>query len=91
MAPRVWIIEFKEEASPTLIQGRAGANLFSHGRVWIEASSGRLMKSEMSIDQPELRCPTSGPLCGSPFDLHALGIIEELIKADRPGDSSADS
>lgn len=55
VAPRVWIIEFKEEASPTLIQGRAGANLFSHGRVWIEASSGRLMKSEMSIEQPELR------------------------------------
>ena len=54
IGPRVWIIEFREQESPTLVQGRAGASLFSHGRVWIEASAGRLIKSEMSIEQPDL-------------------------------------
>lgn len=55
MGPGVWIIEFKEQSSPTMIGGRGGLDLFSHGRLWIEASAGRLVKSEMSIDQPLLR------------------------------------
>lgn len=55
MGPGIWIIEFKETSSPTMIAGRGGLDLFSRGRLWIEASAGRLVKSEMSIDQPMLR------------------------------------
>jgi hypothetical protein len=55
VGPNVWIIEFKEQGRPTMISGRGGMDLFAYGRLWIEASTGRVVKSELSIDQPSLR------------------------------------
>ena len=54
MGPNVWVVDFKEEGVPTIVAGPGGMPLFSHGRLWIEASGGRLVRSEMRIDQPRL-------------------------------------
>jgi len=51
----VWIVEYKEVASPSFIRGRSDLDLFAHGRLWIEADSGRLMKTEVLLEQPSLR------------------------------------
>src|SRR5262249_41533640 len=53
--PGIFIVDFKEEGRPTLIRGRAEMDLFSYGTFWIEAETGRLMKADMSVDQPGLR------------------------------------
>lgn len=53
--PDVWIVDFKEEAVPTMIRGRPGFDLFARGRLWIELETGRLVKSDMYLDQPALR------------------------------------
>jgi hypothetical protein len=55
MGPGVWIIEYKEEARPSFIRGRSDLDLFAHGRLWIEADTGRLMKTEVLLEQPTLR------------------------------------
>ena len=55
VGPGVWIIEYKEEARPSFIRGRSDLDLFAHGRLWIEAETGRLMKTEVLLDQPTLR------------------------------------
>ena len=55
VGPGVWIIEYKEEARPSFIRGRSDLDLFAHGRLWIEADTGRLMKTEVLLDQPTLR------------------------------------
>lgn len=51
----VYIVEYREHASPALIQGPQGREMFCHGRFWIEALSGRVMKSELIVDDPAVR------------------------------------
>jgi hypothetical protein len=55
VGPGVWIIDYKEEARPSFIRGRSDLDLFAHGRLWIEAETGRLLKTEVLLDQPTLR------------------------------------
>jgi hypothetical protein len=55
VGPGVWIIEYKEETRPSFIRGRSDLDLFAHGRLWIEADTGRLMKTEVLLEQPSLR------------------------------------
>jgi hypothetical protein len=63
MDPKVgagtWIIEYREEARPSFIRGKADLDLFAHGRVWIEADTGRVMKTEVLLEQPTLRARIS--------------------------------
>jgi hypothetical protein len=54
MTPDVWIVEYREEQRPTLIKGQGGIDLFSHGRLWIELDTGRLLKSELAVEQANL-------------------------------------
>jgi formylglycine-generating enzyme required for sulfatase activity len=51
----IWIVEYKEETPPAMIRGEAGTNLFAHGRLWIEATSGRVVKTELRVEQPAVR------------------------------------
>ena len=55
VGPDVWIVEYKEEARPSFVRGRSDLDLFSHGRLWIHAETGRLLKTEVLLDQPTLR------------------------------------
>jgi hypothetical protein len=55
VGPGVWIIEYKEEAHPSIVRGRSDLDLFAHGRLWIEAETGRVVKTEVLLDQPTLR------------------------------------
>jgi sulfatase modifying factor 1 len=51
----IWTVEYKEEAPPAMIRGEGGNDLFAHGRIWVEASTGRVMKTELLVEQPTVR------------------------------------
>jgi formylglycine-generating enzyme len=51
----VWWIDYQETASPAMVRGEAGRDLFSHGRVWIDATTGRVMKTQLMVEQPAVR------------------------------------
>jgi hypothetical protein len=51
----VYVVEYREYASPALIRGPRGREMFCHGRFWIEAPTGRVMKSELIVDDPAVR------------------------------------
>jgi hypothetical protein len=55
MGPDVYEVEYREEMKPTMIRGRADLDLFSHGHLWIEGETGRLLKNDVSLEQPSLR------------------------------------
>src|SRR5262249_44371549 len=55
MGAGVTALEYKEVASPAMIHGEAGRDLFAHGRVWIENATGRVMKTELQVEQPAIR------------------------------------
>jgi formylglycine-generating enzyme required for sulfatase activity len=53
--PGVAVVEYKEIGIPAMIRGEAGRDLFSHGRVWIDIPTGRVLKTEMQVQQPQVR------------------------------------
>jgi sulfatase modifying factor 1 len=55
VGPGVAVVEYKEAVSPAMIRGEAGRDLMSHGRLWIDTASGRVMKTELQVEQPAVR------------------------------------
>ena len=53
--PGIWTIDFRETASPAMIKGEVGRDLFSHGRLWVGAATGRVFKTELHVEQPSVR------------------------------------
>jgi hypothetical protein len=45
-----WIVAFKEIRGPTLVHGTGDQDLISHGRLWIEPDSGRVLKTEFAVE-----------------------------------------
>ena len=45
----VWIVEYREQARPTLIKGRRDKDMPAQGRYWIDIESGRIARSELSL------------------------------------------
>src|SRR3989449_4411490 len=53
--PDVWSIEYHEHDRPTIVRGEGGRSLPSEGRVWIEASTGRVVRTELIVDETQVR------------------------------------
>ena len=47
IGPGVFVIEYREHATPTIITGLLGRDMFAHGRLWIEAATGRIVRTEL--------------------------------------------
>jgi formylglycine-generating enzyme required for sulfatase activity len=48
----VWIVDYREQARPTVIQGQRGRDIPARGQFWIDADSGRVLKSTISLNDP---------------------------------------
>ena len=53
--PGVWIVNYQERVRPTLVRGLNDRSLFASGRVWIEAGTGQVVKTEMIFQDGGLR------------------------------------
>jgi formylglycine-generating enzyme required for sulfatase activity len=51
----VVVVDYKETHSPTMIRGEVGNDLPAHGRLWIDAATGRVLKTELQVEQPTVR------------------------------------
>jgi formylglycine-generating enzyme required for sulfatase activity len=51
----VAVVDYKETYSPTMIRGEVGNDLPAHGRFWIDAATGRVLKTELQVEQPTVR------------------------------------
>jgi len=45
-------LRFQEQRSPTLVHGEHGESLLSSGAVWIEPETGRVLKTELTVENP---------------------------------------
>jgi hypothetical protein len=52
MGDRVWIVNFREQARPTLVRGDKDADLPASGRFWINVDSGQVVRSEVNFRPP---------------------------------------
>ena len=53
--PGVAVVEYTEVGSPAMIRGEAGRDLPAHGRLWIDVATGRVLKTELQVEQPAVR------------------------------------
>jgi hypothetical protein len=65
----VWIVEYRETQSDTLIRTNGRKDLPARGRFWIEPESGRILMSELTVRNRDLRATVdvsyqSEPLVG---------------------------
>jgi hypothetical protein len=68
-----WVMSYREIKEPTFIRSRTGKSLKSHGRLWIEPTTGRLVRSELvtgatrAVPERATIVVTFGPTPGLPF------------------------
>ena len=49
---QTWTIRFREVQGPTLVVGGKGEFLYSKGMLWIEPETGRVLRTEVSVENP---------------------------------------
>jgi hypothetical protein len=83
VGPNVWVIEYQEHARPSIVRGRSDLDLFAHGRVWVDAETGRILKTEVLLDQPTLRARiTSSFRYDERFEIAVPFEMQEEYKFD---------
>jgi len=54
-AEQIWMIAFNEIRKGTMIKGANGRDLPSHGKVWIDSATGRILRTSLVTEDTELR------------------------------------
>ena len=54
-ASDVWLIEYKETHDGTLVRGAGNRDIPSHGRVWIDSATGRILRTELVSEDLAVR------------------------------------
>jgi hypothetical protein len=70
-----WEIKFQEKRSPTLVHGELGESLLSSGSLWIEPGTGRIVKTELKVENPLSKPPVKGRIVVTYAVNKALGIL----------------
>jgi hypothetical protein len=55
MGDNIRVVEYVEDVRPTLIVGLPGQDMPAYGRFWIESGTGRVVKSEVRVDQKGIK------------------------------------
>jgi hypothetical protein len=55
VSTEVWAVQYQEVKRDTVIRTTRHQDLPSHGRFWIEPSSGRVLMTELLVENPEVR------------------------------------
>jgi hypothetical protein len=51
----IWMIEYNETGTGTLVKGTNDRDVPSHGRIWLDSGTGRVLQTEMISANTELR------------------------------------
>lgn len=83
-AGSVWLIEFEEVGPGAMVKGRNNLDLPSHGRLWIDSNSGRILQTEVITEDTELRAAITVVYRDEPgLDLLVPGEMREIYNMRR--------
>ena len=54
-AENIWTIEFRETSPETMVRGAQGRGVPSHGRVWLDSVTGRILRTEHISEDTSVR------------------------------------
>jgi hypothetical protein len=52
---RIWMIEYRETMKGTLVRGAKDRDIPSHGRIWIDSATGRILRTELISEDTDVR------------------------------------
>jgi hypothetical protein len=52
LGPNVWSVRFQENQRPTIFLGAGNRDMPANGQIWLEADTGRIVKTELRVDRP---------------------------------------
>ena len=52
---RIWMIEYRETMKGTLVRGAKDRDIPSHGRIWIDSTTGRILRTELISEDTDVR------------------------------------
>jgi hypothetical protein len=59
---QTWRIRFRETKGPSLVSGVNGEALYSSGTLWIEPQTGRVLQTELEVENPYAQFPLKGQI-----------------------------
>ena len=73
LGPDVWTVNYQEQARPTVVRGLGEEDAPSRGRLWIDAGTGRVLKTDLQVrtSQVETTFAWDEPLgVAVPLEMH---------------------
>ncbi|MGH9385202.1 MAG: hypothetical protein ACRD2N_13045 [Vicinamibacterales bacterium] len=81
----IWAIDYRETAPRTVIRGESGRDLKSNGRLWVDSSSGRVLKTELRSGDAAVRAQITVTYKSEPgLDLLVPAEMKESYMLPRP-------
>ena len=82
----IWLIEYREDQPGTLVKGVNRRDIPSHGRIWLDSQSGRVLQTEMISVDTELRAEVRVTYRLEPgLDLLVAAEMREIYTIPRNG------
>lgn len=83
-ADAIWMIQYREEHTPTMVKGVNSRDIPSHGRIWLDSSNGRVLQSELVSTDIDLRAEINVTYRLEPgLDLLVPGEMREVYTIRR--------
>ena len=80
----IWMIEYKEIAKGTLVKGLNNRDIPSRGRIWLDSTNGRVLRTEMLSEDTALRAEIFVTYKAEPgLDLLVPGEMREVYTIRR--------
>ena len=78
-AGAIWMIEYKEEQKGTMVKGVNNRDIPSHGRIWLDIRTGRVLQTEQISEDTDLRAEIDVTYRSEPgLDLLVPGEMREV-------------
>jgi hypothetical protein len=82
--PDIWAIDYRETSTRTLIRGESDRDLPSTGRVWIDSTNGRVLKTEIRSGDTSVRAQIAVTYRSEPgLELLVPGEMKEMYLLPR--------
>ena len=89
VSTEVWVIAYDEVGSPTLIRSAQRKDQPAHGRFWIEPATGRVLVSELIVEDRRIRATIDVSFQSEPLlEMLVPVAMRERYDSNRPVQSS---
>jgi len=84
---QTWAVRFHEQTEPTLVVGLNDRALYSSGTLWIEPETGRVLRTEFTVDNPYAASRVKGRITvryadGKNLKMLLPSLMDELYESE---------